>query len=436
MGSGILIFLIFIVLFFLLLFSGWPIAFSIATATIVSYIVISGGSVLGNFAVLTYNIMFNYNLLALPIFILMGEILIHGGIASNLYDALSPLMNRFRGGLIYSTILGNLILGACCGSTIAATSAMSTVAVPELLKRGYKKSIIYGSLASAGNLSALIPPSVGMILFCSITTVSLGKLFIAGIIPGIILAILFSIVSFFWIIKNPKIVPEATTDNVSIKKGIFLAIKNLWHVGLLIALVLGIIYFGIGTPTEAGCYGVIGGLLISYLNKKMNLKKIKIMLIDTGKISGALLFIIAMASVYGFALNALGLKTFIYNILIGLPGGPIIKMYYILFILLIMGMFIDVSGVIVITTPILLPIAISLGYDPLWFGVFLMLATTLGNITPPVGVTLYAVQSITNDKLEVIANGCLPYWFSFFVTITIIVYFPFFVQWLPSIGLL
>lgn len=436
MQSGFLIFLIFVVLFFLLLFMGWPIAFAIATATLVSYIVISGGSVLGNFAVLTYNVMFNYNLLALPIFILMGEILIYGGVASGLYDAISPVMDRFRGGLIHTNIVANLILGACCGSTIAATTAMSTVAVPELLKRGYKKEIIYGSLASAGNLSALIPPSVGMILFCSITTVSLGKLFIAGIVPGIVLAIFFSIISYFWIRINPKIVPEVPINNISIFKAILVAFKKLWHVSLLIIIVLGIIYFGIGTPTEAGCYGVIGALIISILNKKMNLKIVKFMLVDTGKISASLLLIIAMASVYGFALNALGLKSFIVNILLGLPGGPIVKIYYMWLILLIIGMFVDSSGVIIITTPIFLPIAVSLGYEPLWFGVFMMLAINIGNITPPVGVTLYAVQSVTNDKLEIIARGCLPYWLSFLLATSMITFFPILVTWLPSLGLL
>lgn len=434
MISGFVIFLIFIMLFFILLFSGWPIAFSLAAATIVSYIFISGGSVLGNFAVLTYNTMFNYNLLALPIFILMGEILIYGGISSGLYDALSPLMERFRGGLIYTTILANLILGACCGSSVAATTSMSAVAIPELSKRGYEKGIIYGSLASAGCLSTLIPPSVGMILFCSVTTVSLGQLFIAGIIPGIILALFFSIISYFWMIINPKIVPKVTTENINIFKAILLTFKKLWSIALLIVIVLGVIYFGIGTPTEAGCYGVIGALIIALSNKKMNLEKIKFIFNDTGRISASLLTIIAMASVYGFALNALGLKDVVVNFLLSIPGSPILKMLFIWFIFLIMGMFIDSAGVIVITTPIFLPIAVSLGYDPLWYGIFTILAVDIGNITPPVGLTLFAVQAVSKDKLEIISRGCLPYWVAFFLASTMIIFFPILATWLPSLG--
>ena len=206
--SPLILFLIFVVFFLVLLFIGWPIAFSMGTAAVVAYL-FSGGSLWGNFAILTYNAMFNYNLLALPIFVLMGYLLIYGGSTDKLYNGITPLMERLTGGLIYSNIVANVILGACCGSTIAATSAMSTVAIPELSKRGYKKSISYGSLASGGCLSALIPPSVGMILFCSITTVSLGSLFIAGIVPGLILAAFFILVSYFWVILDPSVVVKS-----------------------------------------------------------------------------------------------------------------------------------------------------------------------------------------------------------------------------------
>lgn len=432
--ANLTVFLIFILLFFILLFLKWPIAFSLATATIVSYIFISGGKVFGNFAILTYNAMFNYNLLALPIFILMGEILIYGGIASGLYDSLSPLMERFRGGLIHTTIVGNLILGACCGSNVAATTAMSTVAIPELTKRGYGKSIIYGSLASAGCLSSLIPPSISMILYSSVTTVSLGQLFIAGIIPGIILASFFSMVSYFWMVIDPNMVPKVTTDNIPLFAAMFLAIKKLWSIIILILIVLGTIYLGVGTPTEAGCFGVIGALIIAFSNKQMNLEKLKIIIYDSGKVSAALLTIIAGATVYGYALNALGFKELIVNALLNMPGGPILKIFYIWTILLVMGMFVDAGGIIVITTPIFLPIAVYYGFSPLWLGIFMILCTNLGNITPPVGLTIFSVQAVSGDDLYVIARGCLPYWISFALATATLTFFPILASWLPSLG--
>jgi len=432
MESVSLLLLIFVVSFLALLFLGWAIAFAIATASILAYIFLAGGSVLGGFATLGYHAMFNYGLLALPIFILMGEILIQGGVAGDLYDAVLPLMERIPGGLIHTNIAANTILGACCGSTVAATSAMSTVAIPELRKRGYAKEICYGSLASAGCLSCLIPPSVGMILFCSITTVSLGKLFIAGIIPGLILAVCFSLVSAIWIKLQPNTVPRIPKKVMPLGRAVLFALKKLWPLFILIIVVLGVIYLGVGTPTESGCYGVVGAIVLSVRNKKLNLKTINAILINTAKVSVSILFIIAMASVYGYALNALGLKQLLLHLLGRLAGGTITKIYIIWLIFLFLGMFLDSAAVIVLTTPILLPFAISLGFEPIWFGIFLMLAVQLGNITPPVGVTLFAVQAITEDRIAIISKGCLPYWVSFFLVSSLITLFPILVTWLPS----
>jgi C4-dicarboxylate transporter DctM subunit len=433
MESPLLVFLIFVVAFLVLLFSGWLIAFAMAAASILAYIFVAGGGAVGNFAVLAYNGMFSYDLLALPIFILMGELLIQGGVAGKLYDSVLPMMQRFPGGLIHTNILANVILGACCGSTMAATSAMSTVAIPELSKRGYAKGICYGSLASAGCLACLIPPSVGMILFASITTVSLGKLFIAGIIPGLILAATFSLVVAIWIIVKPGTVPPLSKDVMPLGRSVLFALKNLWPLIFLIILVLGVIYMGIATATESGCYGVLGALLLGY--KKLNRKTIKDAFLISCQISGALLIVIAMASVYGFALNALGLREWLLSILSGLPGGPNTQMYIIWMMLLVLGMFVDSASVIVITTPIFLPFAVSLGFEPIWFGVWLILAVELGNITPPVGLTMYAVQVISKDSFDIITKGCLPFWASFFIAMFLLTLFPALVTWLPSTGM-
>lgn len=432
MESAFLLLFIFVGLFLVLLFLGWPIAFGIATASILAYIFLAGGSVLGVFAIFSYNAMFNYGLLALPIFILMGEILIQGGIAGDLYDAVTPLMERIPGGLIHTNIAANVILGACCGSTVAATSAMSTVAVPELMKRGYAKKICYGSLASAGCLSCLIPPSVGMILFASITTVSLGKLFIAGIIPGLILAACFSLISAIWIKLQPNMAPSIPKKVMPIGMAVFFAIKRLWPLLILISVVLGTIYFGVATPTESGCYGVVGALVLSAFNKKLSLKTIKAMLINSTKVSVAILFIIAMASVYGYAINTLGMKQLLLRLLESMQGGTITKMYILWLVYLFLGMFLDSAAVIVLTTPILLPFTVSLGFDPVWFGIFLMLTTQLGNITPPVGVTLFAVQAVTGEGISVVSKGCFPYWVSFLLATSFLIFFPGLATWLTS----
>jgi C4-dicarboxylate transporter DctM subunit len=432
MESHIALVLIFGAAFLLLLFSGWLIAFAMATASILAYVLIAGGGAIGNIVVHTYNAMFNYDLLALPIFILMGELLIQGGVAAKLYDSVLPLMERIPGGLIHTNIIANVLLGACTGSTIAATTAMSAVAVPELNKRGYDKKICYGSLSSAGCLACLIPPSVGMILFASITTVSLGKLFIAGIIPGLILAAAFSLVVVVWVKLQPKTVPPPPKELMPLGAAIIFALKNMWPILILIFVVLGAIYLGIGTPTEAGCYGILGALVLGY--KGITRESIKRTLLGTVQISGGLLIAIAMASVYGFALNSLGMRQSLLSLLGGLPGGAFTKMYLVWLMLLVLGMFIDSASIIVITTPIFMPFAVELGYDPIWFGVFMMLAVELGNITPPVGVTLFSVQAVAKEQLDVVAKGSFPFWISFFLAMTICTYFPKIVTWLPRMG--
>lgn len=429
MTPEVVLLLIFVGVFLVFLFLGWLIAFSLAGAVLLAYI-FAKGSVL-NFAVLSYNAAFNYNLLALPIFILMGEILIQGGVAAKLYDSVVPLFERFPGGLIHTNIAANVVLGACCGSTIAATSAMSDVAIPELMKRGYAKGICYGSLASAGCLAALIPPSVGMIVFASITTVSLAELFVGGIFPGLLLAATLAIVTIAWVKIRPEIVPPAPKELMPLKKAL-LSMLKLWSLAILILLVLGTIYLGIGTPTEAGCYGVVGALLLGC--RKLSRERLKTALLTSCRISCSLLFIIAIASVFGFALNALGLQVTVLSVLSGLPGGMYIKMFCVYLMLMGIGMFLDSASVTIISTPILLPYAVSLGFEPVWFGVWLVLAVELGNVTPPVGVTLYAVQAVSGDKLTTIARGCFPYWASFFGTMFLMTFFPGIALWLPSKG--
>jgi len=424
--------IIFLGFFLFFLFSGWLIAFCLGAVSILAFILIAGRTA-GNFAFLGYNALTNYNLLALPFFILMGEILIQGGVATRLYGAVSPLMERIHGGLIYTNILMNTVLGAACGSTVAATSATSAVAIPELNKRGYDKGLCYGSLASAGCLAGLIPPSVGLIIYSAITDTSLGELFIAGIIPGLILATSLILVSSFMLRIRPQLAPSIKKEEVvPVGRALLIMLRNLWPLAILIIIVLGTIYTGLATPTESATYGVVGALLLGA--RRLNLGKIKTSLLATLRISVSLLFIIGIASIYGFALNSLGMRGWVVDALLALPGGVYVQIYIIWLVVMLLGMFLDSGSSIIITTPILLPFVVSLGFDPIWFGIWIILAVELGNITPPVGLTLYAVIAVSGDKLETVARGCLPYWASFLIAITPITLFPAIVLWLPRVA--
>ena len=427
-----LLVIVFLGLFLLFLFTGWLIAFCLAGVAIISYLFLEAGT-LATFAFLNYNSLTSYSLLALPIFILMGELLISGEVAPKLYDAVTPLMERFRGGLIYTNILANTILGAACGSTIAATTSTSTVAIPELKRRGYQKEIVYGSLASAGCLAALIPPSVGLIVYAAITDTSIGQLFIAGIIPGLILSASLVLVSKIVLKIRPQIAPPVKKEGiVPVGRALFHMVKRLWPLFILIGLVLGTIYTGVATATESATFGVAGAMLLGI--KNFTLKKLKDGLFLTVRICVGLFLILAMASIYGFALNAVGVKDFLLEALRAAPGGEYGQIYLIWFIMLFLGMFLEPGSGMIITTPIFLPFVVGLGYDPIWYGIWLILAVELGNITPPVGLTLYAVQAVSGDKLETVAKGCLPYWAAFFIAMTPITFFPAIALWLPRMA--
>lgn len=425
--------LIFVVFFLIFLFAGWWIAFALGAVSILGYLLVGGGTI-GNFPILGHNALFRYTLIALPVFILMGEIIIMGGITSKIYDAITPLLPPIPGGLIHVTPLANVILGACCGSTIAATSATSTIAVPELRRRGYPLGLCYGSLASAGCIAGLIPPSIAFILYSSITDVSLGQLFLAGIIPGLLLGAAIMVVVVMAAKIRPRSFPPHQKRKGSLIKALFFAARNLWPIFLLIIAVLGTIYTGVTTPTESGVIGVVGALAISILWRQFSLQRVKTALFATTKISGALLLIITVASVYGYALNYLGMQALVRDVLGALPGGPTAKMAFIGLFLLMLGMFICSGSAVIITTPIFLPFIVSLGFSPLWFGVWLTLAVELGNITPPVGLTLFAVQAVTGEKLETIAKGALPFWASFIMVLVPITFWPILVLWVPRLA--
>jgi len=418
----------------LFLFMGLPIYLVLATTAMLAYLIFAKEPVIAAFPLLCYGGIKSYTLLALAFFILMGELMVEGKVAQVLYDAITPIVVRIRGGLIYVNILANTLFGAISGSTIAATSATSAVAIPELLKRGYAKGISYGSLASAGCLAALIPPSLGLILYAAITNTSVGELFIGGIVPGLILTSTLTMVTYMWIRISPQMVPDVEKDQIVPLGGALLhAIKGLWPIAILVLVVLGSIYLGWATPTEAGTYGIFGALLVGV--RRLNLSRIRNGFLVSIRVAASLIIIIGIAQVYGYALNLLGLKTSIVALLGGLPGIPPVKMFFIWLILLVLGMFLDSGSAIVITTPVLLPFAVSLGFDPIWYGVWLVLAVELGNITPPVGLTMFAVQSVSGDRVDIIAKGSLPYWVSYLFAQLPITFFPGIVVWLFKIGL-
>jgi C4-dicarboxylate transporter DctM subunit len=421
-----IIFLVIIGGLLLLLLSGYWIAFSLGAIAVVGFAVFLGGSQ-GNFPVIFFGNLCSYQFFAMPLFLLMGEILMHGKLSSLIFDSLTPMFQHIRGGLLHSVILTNAVFGAICGSSVAAAASISTVAIPELEKRNYDKGISYGVLAIAGTLAVMIPPSMGFIIYGIVAEQSIGKLFIAGIIPGLIFSGLLMVTVATWVTMHPGLAPPREEVGVHV----FRSLVKIWPVFILVVIILGPIYMGICTPTEAAGVGVFGALLIVCIWGKFGWTEFKASVIGATRTMGVMGIVIGGGMAFSFMIAQLGLAHEIAAWLATLPGPPLAKVFQIFFLYLILGMFIDPLCMVLITVPIVLPLIIELGFDPIWFGVVVTLCGELACVTPPVGVTLYVVQSVSQDKFELIAKGALPFWITCFAGLLVLTLWPDLCLWLP-----
>ncbi len=374
----------------------------------------------------------SFVLVAIPLFILMGEVLFITGIGSDLYEAFSKWLSHLPGGLAIASIYSCAIFGAMCGVSIAAVATIGIMAIPEMLRRGYDKSFAAGSVTSAGALAMLIPPSILFIVYGSMARISVGKLFIGGIIPGVILATFMAIYVIARAIKNPNLAPQEF-KYITWKER-FAPLKKLWSVVFLIVLVLGSIYSGVATPTESAAMGSAGAFLIAVFGyQAINWKTIKGIFFASTRVSGSILIIVACALAFSNYLSFTHLPEMIseWAVNLGIPGIGVFFLFMI--ILLILGMFVDAVSVIIITTPIILPAIESLGFDPLWYGIILVINLEMAVITPPVGLNLYTLKSVTEDvKMEEILKGTMPYVALEFGALILFIFIPELAMWLPS----
>jgi C4-dicarboxylate transporter DctM subunit len=422
-----IIFIVIICGLLLLLLSGYWIAFSLGAIAIFGFAVFLNGSQ-GNFPIIFFGNLCSYQFFAMPLFLLMGEILMHGKLSSLIFDSLSPIFQRIRGGLLHSVIWTNAVFGAICGSSVAAAASITTVAIPELEKRNYDKGVSYGVLAIAGTLAVMIPPSMGFIIYGIIAEQSIGRLFIAGIIPGLILCGLLMATVAIWATVRPGIVPTREKAGAHASRNLV----KMWPVLILVVIILGPIYMGICTPTEAAGVGVFGALLLVCIWGKFGWKEFRASVMGATRTMGVMGIVIGGGMAFSFMIAQLGLAHEIATWLAALPGPPVAKVLQIFFLYLILGMFIDPLCMVLITVPIVLPLVIELGFDPIWFGVVVTLCGELACITPPVGVTLYVVQSVSQENFDIIAKGALPFWITCFAGLLVLTLWPDLSLWLPS----
>ena len=372
----------------------------------------------------------SWTLTALPLFVWMGEILFRTKLSENLFKGLSPWMQKLPGGLIHVNVVGCALFAAISGSSAATVATVGKMSIPELRKRKYPEKILLGSLAGSGTLGLLIPPSIILIIYGVTVQESIAKLFIAGIIPGIMIALIFMSYVIIWSLINSKIMPKAYETFSfldKIKKS-----KQLLPVILLILGVIGSIYTGLATATEAASLGVVGALILSYFQKSLSLKTFKESLLGATKTSCMIAFILAGSTFLSLAMGFTGLPRNLAIWIESMQLSPYLLIFVLMIFYIILGMFLDGISAVVLTMAIIEPMIRQAGFDMIWFGIFLVVVVEMAQITPPVGFNLFVLQGMANKDMGYIARSAFPLFLLMILAVIVIIIFPEIALWLPE----
>ncbi|MBC9209338.1 TRAP transporter large permease subunit [Roseomonas aerophila] len=384
----------------------------------------------------TFNILTTPELVALPLFILMGEFLFRTKLSRSLFNGLSPWAALLPGRLLHVNVIGCTIFAAISGSSAATTQVVGRIALDELRKRGYDERIAIGSLAGAGTLGFLIPPSSVMIIYGVLADESVLRLFTAGFLPGILLAMCF----MAWIMIHTTMRPELLPADDGAQRRMswgqrFAALRELGPTLFLILCVLGSMYAGIATPSEAAAVGVLGALIVSGLQGELNWPTLKAVGLGAVQTCGMIGLIVLGASILGNVAAFLGVPRFVAEVVTGWGLSPLMLIVVLTLLYLVLGCFLDGFSMIVMTLPIVMPLVIAAGFDKLWFGIYLIIAVEMAQITPPVGFNLFVIQGLTKQPLSTIARVTLPYLLIMVAFVFLLVAVPGIVSILPRLML-
>jgi tripartite ATP-independent transporter DctM subunit len=395
------------------------------------YLLLQGGlPALKGLGLVSWGSMSSFTLTAIPLFILMAEILQRSGLSQRVYRGLSGLVAPLPGGLLQTNVAGCAVFAAINGSSVATAVTIGKVALPQLLKRGYSPALSAGSLAAGGTLGILIPPSLAMIVYGAFTETSVAKLFMAGVVPGVVLTALFMTYIAVHALVRPQDAPRERgfRSVAEAARGVV----DLLPFVVLIAGILGGLYTGLVTPTEAAALGCLLSIVVSMIWGDLNWKIFRDSLRYSIPVIGNILFIIYAAYVFSYAISLGGIGVRLTAFIVGL-GLNKYEFFLALFLLYtVLGCLVESFGMIVLTVPLLNPVLHSYGIDPIWFGIILVLFIELGQISPPIGINLFVIQSIWKGKLSDVILGTIPFHLLMFVLLGLLVFFPEIALWLPA----
>ena len=420
----------FISLLLFLLGSGVWVALSMIAVSAIGMILFTTRPVGDAMATTIWGTSSSWTLTALPLFIWMGEILFRTKLSENLFKGLSPWLSKLPGGLIHVNVVGCALFAAISGSSAATVATVGKMSIPELRKRKYPEKLLLGSLAGSGTLGLLIPPSIILIIYGVTIEDSIAKLFMAGIIPGIMIAILFMSYVVIWSIFNKRLMPKAT-QNFSFSQKIKRS-QQLLPVIILIISVIGSIYTGIATATEAASLGVVGALFLSWFQKTLNIKTFRLSLLGATKTSCMIAFILAGSTFLSLAMGFTGLPRNLAIWIKEMSLSPYMLIFILTIFYIILGMFLDGISAVVLTMAIIEPMIRQAGFDMIWFGIYLVIVVEMAQITPPVGFNLFVLQSLANKDMGFIAKSAFPLFLLMILAVVIIIIFPEIALWLPN----
>ncbi len=381
-------------------------------------------------AQITYGTATTPELIALPLFILMAEILFHTKLSDSLFRGLAPWANRLPGRLLHVNVLGCTLFAAISGSSAATSATVGRITLGELFRRGYNRDIVMGSLAGAGTLGLLIPPSIVLIIYGVLSETSILKLFIAGVVPGLILAGLYMVYLGARTTIDRSLVPAARDDVTWAQR--FTGLINLGPVALLIAMVLGSMYGGYASPSEAAAVGVLGALIVSALQNSLNWRNLSLACLGAVRTTSMIGLIITGAVFLSVAMGFLGVPRMIATEIAGLELSAFELIMLLLVFYAALGCVLEGMSAIVMTLPITLPLVVAQGFDPIWFGIFLVIVVETAQITPPVGFNLFVIQAMTGERIGRIARAALPFFAIMIGMAILITLVPEIVMFLPD----
>ncbi|MEL7564703.1 MAG: TRAP transporter large permease subunit [Dehalobacterium sp.] len=420
-------------LMFILMMFRLPIATGMALIGLLGMIIVSGkpSAALSMIAIAPYAATANFMMVVVPLFVLMGELAFRSGISQDLFDTAYKWLGKLPGGLAMSSVAGCAGFAAVCGDSIATAVTMGTVALPEMKEKKYDSALATGCIAAGGTLGILIPPSAGFIFYAIVAEESIGKLFMAGIVPGIMLTLLFMIYIYIATKRNPALGPPGESSTFKEK---IVSLKGVIGMVFLIVLILGGILSGFFSPTEGGAVGAVGAFLFALGKRSVTLDLLVKSLKTTLNVTCMLMTILIGVAVLGYFLAATRLPFELADFVTGLNVGRYVIFLGVVILYIILGCIMNVIPIILLTLPAILPTVLSLGFDPIWFGVVTVLLMQMGQITPPIGINVFAINSVAKDvSIETIARGIIPFFVCMTIAVLLITIFPQIALFLPSI---